>query len=82
MRAATRRLVLTAVAALSLAACGQANGAKPAAGGAVTGDEMVQGNPNAKVTVVEYASTSCPHCGKWHQDVYPSFKKKYVDTAG
>ena len=66
MRADTRRYVLTAVAALSLAACGQANGAKPAAGGPVTGDEMVLGNPNAKVTVVEYASASCPHCGKWH----------------
>ena len=81
MRAATRRLVLTAVAALSLAACGQANGAKSAAGGAVTGDEMVQGNPNAKVTVVEYASAACPHCAKWHEEVYPAFKKKYVDTG-
>jgi protein-disulfide isomerase len=80
MRAATRRLVLTAIAALSLAACGQANGAKPASGGAI-GDEMVQGNPNAKVTVVEYASASCPHCAQWHEEVYPSFKKKYVDTG-
>lgn len=80
MRAATRRLVLTAAAAaLSLAACGQANGAKPS-GGAI-GDEMVQGNPKAKVTVVEYASAACPHCGKWHQEVYPAFKKKYVDTG-
>ena len=82
MRAATRRrLVLTAVAAVSLAACGQATGAKSAAGGPVTGDEMVQGNPKAKVTVIEYASASCPHCGKWHQEVYPAFKKKYVDTG-
>ena len=84
MRAAIRRrLVLTAVAAVSLAACGQANGAKSTAGGGgpVTGDEMVQGNTKAKVTMIEYASASCPHCGKWHQEVYPAFKKKYVDTG-
>ena len=83
MRAATRRrLVITAVAAVSLAACGQATGAKSAAaGGVVTGDEMVQGNSKAKVTVVEYASAACPHCGTWHTEVYPSFKKKYVDTG-
>ena len=75
MRLATRRIVLTAVAALSLAACGQAGGKT------AVGDEMVLGNPNAKVTVIEYASASCPHCARWNEDVYPAFKKKYVDTG-
>jgi protein-disulfide isomerase len=78
MRTATRRLVLTAVAALSLAACGQA-GSKTA-GGAI-GDEMVMGKPTAKVTVIEYASASCPHCARWHEEVFPAFKKKYVDSG-
>ena len=39
------------------------------------------GNPNAKVTVIEYASVSCPVCGRWFKEVYPAFKAKYVDTG-
>ena len=77
MRAATRRYVLTAVAALSLAACGQAGGKSSGA----LPEEMTLGNPNAKVTVTEYASASCPHCARWHEEVFPAFKKKYVDTG-
>jgi protein-disulfide isomerase len=77
MRLATRRFVITAVAALSLAACGQA-GSKTAGG---LGDEMTMGNANAKVTVIEYASASCPHCARWNEEVFPAFKKKYIDTG-
>ena len=42
---------------------------------------MDLGNPNAKVTVVEYASVGCPVCGKWYREVWPAFKAKYVDTG-
>ena len=75
MRLATRRFVLTGVAALSRAACGQAGGKT------AVGEDMSLGNPNAKVTVIEYASASCPHCARWNEEVYPAFKKKYVDTG-
>ncbi len=44
-------------------------------------DDMTLGNAKAKVTVVEYASTACPHCMAWNADVWPAFKKKYVDTG-
>ncbi|WP_163434617.1 thioredoxin domain-containing protein, partial [Escherichia coli] len=30
---------------------------------------------------VEYASLSCPHCARFNQDVFPAFKKAYVDTG-
>lgn len=39
------------------------------------------GNPNAKVTVIEYASLTCPHCRLFHEKVYPTFKREYIDTG-
>lgn len=43
--------------------------------------EEVMGNPNAKVTVIEYASASCPHCARVNNEVFPEFKKRYIDTG-
>jgi protein-disulfide isomerase len=43
--------------------------------------EMSLGNPNAPVTVIEYASVGCPHCAVWANDVFPEFRKKYIDTG-
>jgi protein-disulfide isomerase len=70
------RLIATLglLALLGLAACH-----KPTA--AVTADDMSMGNPNAKVTSVEYASVACPHCARWNSEVFPAFKAKYVDTG-
>jgi protein-disulfide isomerase len=42
-------------------------------------DDIVVGVPSAKVTLVEYASLSCPHCAHFHNDVLPELKKKYID---
>lgn len=33
-----------------------------------------------KVTIVEYASATCPHCAAFHKDVWPKLKADYVDT--
>ena len=44
------------------------------------GDE-VQGAADAPVTIVEYASMTCPHCSHFHKTVYPELKKKYIDTG-
>ncbi|WP_017932655.1 DsbA family protein [Robiginitomaculum antarcticum] len=72
--------------ALSLAACG---GDKTASAGngngersqyELAGDHAI-GNPDAKVTVVEYASVTCSHCATWHKTVWPQFRKDYVDTG-
>jgi protein-disulfide isomerase len=48
---------------------------------ALEADDMAIGDPKAPVTVVEYASTGCPHCARWSNDVFPAFKAKYVDTG-
>jgi protein-disulfide isomerase len=43
--------------------------------------EMALGPENAKVTIVEYASASCPHCAEFHKTTYQDLKKDYIDTG-
>ncbi len=43
--------------------------------------EIALGAPEAKVAVVEYASMTCSHCAHFTVDVWPEFKKKYIDTG-
>ena len=70
----TRRTLLVVAGALSLlAAC--TNNAKPA-----EGDMGLGAAEGAKVTVVEYASVTCPHCAAWQEKTWPAFKTRYVDT--
>lgn len=39
------------------------------------------GNPDAPVTVIEYASMTCPHCAAFANTVFDAFVAKYVDTG-
>ncbi len=43
--------------------------------------EMVQGDPEAPVEVIEYASFTCPHCASAHETLIPELKKNYIDTG-
>ena len=43
--------------------------------------ELTLGNKDAKVTIVEYASMSCPACASFHNTTYPKLKEKYIDTG-
>jgi len=43
--------------------------------------EMQQGNPDAPVTVIEYASYTCPHCASFHSGNYKQLKADYIDTG-
>jgi protein-disulfide isomerase len=43
--------------------------------------EMSLGDEKAPVTIVEYASMTCPHCAAFHAQTYPDLKKKYIDTG-
>ncbi len=43
--------------------------------------EMAWGNANAPVTIVQYASLTCPHCRNFHMTVFPDFKHDYIDTG-
>jgi protein-disulfide isomerase len=42
---------------------------------------MSMGNPDAEVTVVEYASLTCPHCANFHKEVFPRLKETFIDTG-
>lgn len=39
------------------------------------------GAADAKVVVVEYASTTCPHCATFHKEIFPAVKKDYIDSG-
>ncbi len=43
--------------------------------------DMVQGAEDAPITVIEYASFTCPHCARFHADVYKLLRKNYIDTG-
>ena len=39
------------------------------------------GSADAKITVVEYSSLTCPHCATFQAKTFPGFKAKYIDTG-
>ena len=43
--------------------------------------EMVQGDENAPIEMIEYASFTCPHCATFHANVYPKLKINYIDKG-
>ncbi len=44
-------------------------------------EEMTLGDENAPLTVVEYASATCPHCRNFHENTFREFKANYIDTG-
>ncbi len=86
MRRIARRYALAlAVAGLMALGAESAMAGAPAATKApappVGVAEMSLGSATAKVTVIEYASTTCPHCARWNAEVFPEFKRKYIDSG-
>lgn len=79
--------------ALVLAGCGEAasnseskapaEAAKPAQDkeSGIKASDMVIGDPNAPVTIIEYASATCPHCAVVDAEILPEIKKTYIDTG-
>ncbi|OIQ28424.1 MAG: thiol-disulfide oxidoreductase [Alphaproteobacteria bacterium MedPE-SWcel] len=43
--------------------------------------DMVQGAEDAPVTLIEYASYTCPHCANFHADAYKQLKADFIDTG-
>jgi protein-disulfide isomerase len=43
--------------------------------------DRVLGKADAPVTLIEYASATCPHCAEFHVDLLPQIKAQYIDTG-
>lgn len=83
MFALSRRAALAALSALALSACGAADSGNANSG---TSSETaltdnVLGDANAPITMVEYASWTCPACLQFHTDVVPMLKSDYIETG-
>jgi len=50
--------------------------AKPSPGG-----DIVLGSEKAPVTIIEYASMTCPHCAHFATTTFPELQKRYIDTG-
>lgn len=68
-----------AILALAGVVAGTALGGRALLAKPVT--EQVLGKADAPVTVVEYASLTCPHCAHFHKDVLPQLKARYIDAG-
>lgn len=77
----TRRAVLAAMSALIFAVPTGALLAQDTDAPAAEVIEMTMGSDDAAVTLIEYASFTCPHCQRFHTDVMPQLKANYIDTG-
>lgn len=64
------------VALLSFASLAQAQDAETP-----TVIEMIEGNPDSPVELIEYASFTCGHCRNFHADQYQKLRAEYIDTG-
>lgn len=81
----TRRAALAAFSIVALTACGTADTKDTQEGTPGTSEialtDMTLGDADAPITIVEYASWTCPACLQFHNDVIPMLKADYVATG-
>ncbi len=47
----------------------------------ITDADYTLGKADAPITIVEYASMTCPHCARFTRDVFPQLKENYIDKG-
>lgn len=84
----TRRSAVMAAAALALAACGSSSDGNEStadtndsSGDAVVLQDIIFGDPDAPVTLIEYASWTCPACLDFHTRIMPTVQSDYIETG-
>lgn len=73
--------VTAALAVLMLAVAAPALARQEMAAPPVTSADRVLGSADAPVTIIEYASFTCPHCAHFHDTVLAPLKARYIDTG-
>ena len=68
-------------AAMAAAASGRAAFAQAAEALKVLDRDHILGKADAPITIVEYASLTCPHCAQFHGQILPELKKKWIDSG-
>ncbi len=76
-----KKLASLLLAALVVFAGGFAAFAQDTAVEVPLAPDMTMGDPDAPVTLIEYASYTCPHCARFHEEVFPLLKAEYIDTG-
>ncbi len=69
--------LLSLMAVIFVVAC---DGAEEAVGGPVV-EDMALGQDDAPVTIIEFASLTCPHCAEFHRDIFPRIKDDYIESG-
>lgn len=81
----TRRITLAAISAFALGACGAADTGNAQTGSSGSGEvaltDITLGDADAPITMVEYASWTCPACLQFQNDVIPILKSEYIETG-
>ena len=75
----TRRNALVALGAAAALLAGTA--LAPRARAEAVRGEVVLGDGNAPVTIIEYSSLTCPHCASFHRETLPGIRERYIDTG-
>ena len=65
----------------TLPAAAQGTGGDAAKQLTVQPDDRILGKADAPITIIEYASLTCPHCAHFTVDVLPKLKAKWIDTG-
>jgi protein-disulfide isomerase len=47
----------------------------------ITPDDRIYGKPDAPITIIEYASLTCPHCADFEANTLPQIEKNWIDTG-
>ena len=74
-----RHMLFFLVLALPLAGCD--SGSDGAVQDQAPGPVRALGAEDAPVTIIDYSSLTSPHCAKFHNDILPALKEKYIATG-
>lgn len=47
----------------------------------LTAEDKILGSSDAPVTIIEYASLTCPHCAAFHRETLPKLKSDWIETG-